>query len=93
MMTFRDTRVEQGRHSHWAVRASLTLHQTLGNLQLQVPPGPLSLTHKAIAMLSEPVGSSLPKVDNHDLRRLTGQHSRTVALLCEGQAFPRPAFR
>ena len=41
----------------------------------------------------EPIGSSHPKVTNHDLRRVVSHQGQALALNCEGQAFPVPAYR
>ena len=41
----------------------------------------------------EPIGSSHPKVTNHDLRRVVTDQGQMFALNCEGQAFPVPMYR
>ena len=46
-----------------------------------------------LMIFPEPIGSSHPKVTNHDLRRVVSHQGQTLALNCEGQAFPVPAYR
>ena len=42
---------------------------------------------------SEPIGSSMPKVLHHDLKRVSMPFQSSLSMLCEGQAHPTPAFR
>ena len=41
----------------------------------------------------EPIGSSIPKIADNDIKRSYEGISNQLSLTCEGQAFPPPNFR